>query len=425
MWGRLKDQTLRTKLSKEGASLMQAIDVLRHPDTGAGGIFEMISLRGAGRDARLPVGGGTESDPNVERRSVVREAWRCMMDYLSNGIPLIVEEILSPSAEAANKNPLIVEEMPVPTDERAHAILVNGMRLLDDPEDGVRKWITAEEHTRVDYAELPGRFVIHDIFDGPFTERVAPLLLKSAWVDDPKVPENSGISFLAVAPRNARLGISQVRRMSRGHAITHRHNSRSFWGKYLLTVFGVQAEHETKLGEGRYVTRLLLTSQVKQRYLSDPESEDEVSDDRGEPRDGAGRDLKVMPAKLEHARKSLDRLARRLVVPSTPTTSGEEQTATETGDGEKQFSSQRYWWCVEVREPKLEMDSSEPAHGYWRMAPALAYLWPIDLDLTTAKDQKPWIEIVFAGEMDPMHYQFLVRFEQTEELDIVITQHSA
>jgi hypothetical protein len=456
MWGRLKDQTLRTKLSKKGASLIQALEVLRHEDTGAGAILEMISVRALGRAASAPATEGSEGASDVKRRPVVKEAWRCMMDYLSNGIPLIVEEVLGPSGEAVDGALESVEDAAGEGDERAHAILVNGMRLLDDPEDGVLEWISAEERPRVDYAELPGRFVIHDIFDGPFTERVAPLLLNSAWVDDPEKPENSGISFLAVAPRHAHLSISQVRGMARANTIARRHHMKRFWCDYLETVFGIQpadesqvkaekkdadrAKHEeTKLGAERYVTRLLLTSQVKQRYLSDLESEDEGSEDGGD------RNIEAMRVNLEHARKCLDRVAlRRVSASANPAASGEEEASGGTGESEKRASSQRYWWCVEVREPKLERESArhrestqeresnKRAHGYWRMPPALAYLWPIDLDVTSAKDQKPWIEIVFAGEMDRMHYQFRVRFEQSEAavdseeaVDVVITQHSA
>src|SRR5579864_5692823 len=90
-----------------------------------------------------------------------------MLDYLANGLPLIVEEI---------------PEDPEDPETPPHAVLVNGMHLMDDPEDGVCAWVPDTDRTRIDKIELPGRFVIHDIIAGPFTEKVATQLLRSAWV---------------------------------------------------------------------------------------------------------------------------------------------------------------------------------------------------------------------------------------------------
>jgi hypothetical protein len=176
---------------------------------------------------------------------------------------------------------------------------------------------------QVQVAELPGRFVLHDVEGGPYAEVTAAELLDRAWMTHPYRRGKSGIFFLAVAPRGARMGISIVRRMAAEYALSE---DPATWANYVRHRIGItHADAAPQLADARLVTRLLRTQQVLHRYFAR----------RGTPRSP------VHP-KAQTAIKS-----------------------TGASDGQ-------YWWCVEVRAPLRMPAKAAPQKD---APPAFVYLW--------------------------------------------------
>ena len=271
-------------LAKEGASLTDALNVLRHEKTQAGGVLERITLlkhlnvseedaddydfiqrpftevpeAEKGKYTEICQRFGRTYEDQVNHLKL--EAHRCMTEYLANGMPLVLEVDLAPAPDQSS---------------RAHSILVFGMHLLHDPEEVsyLRKlYCATDNRRRVDFAELPGRFVTHDINHGPFAEYSAHNLLKRMWCDD----ENfllSGISFLALAPAKTEIGIGIVREAASEKVRDKIRAEPEFWKDYSSTFFEKEGPEEWNVGDFndfndvRCVTRLMKSAQVEKRYF--------------------------------------------------------------------------------------------------------------------------------------------------------------
>ena len=142
------------------------------------------------------------SEDNYEDKpTAIAEAWRCLTDVLANGLPVVVmvnHKQLTKSAA-----------------DRPHAQLIFGMRLLHcqsklSPD---REW-----ENREDRAELPGEFIGHDVFKGPFFQTQADDLLQAAWdstADLPPEKRKPGINFLVIGPRALKVDMRWARDFAR------------------------------------------------------------------------------------------------------------------------------------------------------------------------------------------------------------------
>jgi hypothetical protein len=112
---------------------------------------------------------------------------------------------------------------------------------------------------------LPGRFIYHDIDEGPFTEKTAEALFRLMWKEDSQDPLRSGIYLLVIAPKFTEIGIYHVRQHAKKWtevAIREQYD----WVQFLNTRSTEPIRHPNDL---RFVTRLLQTGQLKRRYFED------------------------------------------------------------------------------------------------------------------------------------------------------------
>lgn len=220
-----------SRWNEKGLSLEQSLSILRHPEVCAGGILEEISTPG-------PLAGAfnTKADPEKaaeHSKKVSQRALRCLLDYIGNGVPVVMEVRPDPDKEEGDQT--------IQSPESSHAIMVFGYHLLADPDDD--RWPLPDDDTaemqRVDFRELPTRFVLHDGFFGPYYVKSVGHLLKKAWTQDPtllpeispsttevkqssvvvKHPQSPGIRFVAVLPHGARIGIEDVREFALKEAL--------------------------------------------------------------------------------------------------------------------------------------------------------------------------------------------------------------
>ncbi|MCX6376167.1 MAG: hypothetical protein NTU88_09095, partial [Armatimonadetes bacterium] len=172
-------------LYTDGATLEEALEVLRDGRVGRGGITEAIRIEDF-----------DDLDGEAAIVQAYRETVRCLTDYLANGLPVVV------SSQVPLENARVA----------THAFLLLGLHLLQDPEE---IQIAGSHAPSLEDAELPGRFVCHD-YTGPYTEIPTAKLLKRIWLQSPgKDAGLSGTGYLAIAPRDTKLGIYDVRRTAR------------------------------------------------------------------------------------------------------------------------------------------------------------------------------------------------------------------
>lgn len=300
LWEMHGGQHTPQQILAKGATLEEALKILRHDQVRGGGVVETIDVRNQGSVAE-----------------VLLEAIRCMTDWLANGLPLVVGVQYGQSGSDA------------------HALMIFGMHLMNDPEDfpyvkgetelkmfDAYKSLWAER--RVDMDELPGRLVVHDINrGGPFVELPTLKLLIGSWVGP--LEGNGGISFLAVGPQGMKIGVHGVRQAAGLLMLGCRDE---FWREYAEAHPHLRAKIPPRTESVRFVTRFLRTGQVQERYFH-------------QRRDGV---------------LSLDQEAWNRV--------------NATGVNEKNF-----WWSVEVRFPQGGADS---ALSDRQVLPALVYLWSVE-----------------------------------------------
>lgn len=332
---RLPDDT-RTDMSfgewrQEGLSLEQALKVLRHPRTRAGGIVERVT------------GSTAFSRTMKPKDQVALEALRCLTDYVANGIPILVE-INAP------KDPENEAEM-------GHAILLIGFRLMVDPYDD-RGPIPDDEDPvmeRIDVKELPSRFIVHDSYRGPYSTVSSSALLKVARITRKK--ETDGFRFLPILPVKAKIGIQQVREYTAIRLGQRRIRNSSYLTEQLGYPPGSTEPSSawdwlSKPSEARFITRLMRARQIIHRYL----------------RYGStARSLR---------KPELERFFQR---------HQEAYDASITSDLESESVDPigLHWWCVEVRapiQPKMAHLKKVRGKGGRNVPPFAVYLWPINMD---------------------------------------------
>ncbi|MBN2309909.1 MAG: hypothetical protein JXR94_13120 [Candidatus Hydrogenedentes bacterium] len=281
--------------------LEEGLEVFQDPAVGAGGVLE--TFRKGDPDADLDL----DPDPHLRdpKSAAQKEAVRCITDYLSNGLPVILQtRVLDGKGGRDDAG-------------EPHAVLVFGMHLLSDPEDPYHGNGPTDEdgHPRVDIAELPGRLILHDIRTGPFTELPTREVMEQAWFKA-KNEADAAIHFLTIAPKGTNFGVSYVRRQARalmrGEPLS---DLEAYLGSVSCDAEGLVPRDENDMSyphRWRYVTRLLQLHQLKARYFARVKGA-QLSEQK-EP-------CNAFEAKLKRARR---------------------QHRVEEGD---------YWWCVEVRPP--------------------------------------------------------------------------
>ncbi len=276
-------------LYRKGTTLEEALEVLQDPRVGGGGITEAIKRE--------------DFDNRDQAR---RETVRCLTDYLANGLPVVVSW-----------------RVPLKNGKSAkHAFLLLGLHLLQDPEE---IQIVGSRTPSLEEAELPGRFVCHD-YTGPYTEIPTAKLLSRIWLRSRKDSGLSGTGYLAIAPRDTKLGIYDVRRTARALV---RREPLVFFDEYRRKLrkscnTSRESEHGLQYRDLRMVTRLLQTSQLELRY-----------------------------GPSEAFRRKIGR-------------------------------KETYWWCVEVRVGRCEDGETSPGGSSAstqgaceQVPPAIVYMWEI------------------------------------------------
>lgn len=211
-------------------------------------------------------------------KAALREhARRVMMDYLANGVPLVLatkarqNETTPIDNVDANDDPVRDRQ---PSDLN-HAILVFGMHLFHHPfvkggNQSVQAGNFSTDVVDTGDFELPDRFIVHDITSGPYTERTSNTLLDEAM-------DRDGLSFLAVMPKGSKCGVIELRRLSEYLFLEHMTTEEAeFLTTYRSRIYGSSAEGESQGGTDtprhnessvRYIIRLLSCQQVIARYL--------------------------------------------------------------------------------------------------------------------------------------------------------------
>jgi hypothetical protein len=200
------------------------------------------------------------------------EAIRCLTDYVANGMPIIMDYQVNKD----NGNPV------------GHFVLVVGMHLLQDCAEDIAAYFCVKpaEIKGMCVHEMPGRFVVHDIVQGPFHEIPTIELIQRGWRRSVESGAE-GMKFMVIAPRNARVGVSGLRLQTARHVArcwpdgTRRQGHWALWedycdrykllkpvGKYDLDGNGCSRDLILTFLNFRFVTRLYRSEQVAQRYFS-------------------------------------------------------------------------------------------------------------------------------------------------------------
>ena len=343
LWSQNSEPAVRSEPPEKGATLAQGLQALVDEEGRSAGVLETIPLR----DFALVDDGKTSSwqkQSQLAQEWVYLEAHRCMTDYLANGLPLIIE-LLNPN------------------EKDSHAVLVFGMHLLRDPSDASYSRLTKKySKTRIDIAELPGRFVLHDIIEGPYVERHVAQLLKRSWSKDDDDAGHSGISYLAIVPPGTRLGIYEVRKFAKGLARSH---SSALWQQYLDNYFSGVENPGTPIDveSVRYVTRLLQSGEVGRRYFTGARSLE------------PGTKLSPMEMWRQYSKPGA------------------------------------YWWCVEVGVADGGSAPVSRSKGVLEPPPAMVYLWCVE----DARNSPPRGQLTYLSGKNRPQMKMVLRDPQTRE----------
>jgi hypothetical protein len=221
----------------EGLTLEGALQILRHEEVGAGGILETFVAPEFQTANEL-------KEPEEYVRRVSLDAVGSLLDYVGSGVPCVLE--IHPTDKEGKRQKM------------GHATMVFGYRLMNDPDDD---WWPLppdpddELLERVDYQELPGRFVLHDGLYGPYHMIQTARLIKMAWTrptaeveerlkkEFAEVAEEAveeaveeagtreepdGVRFIPILPHGARIGVQAVRALSFQHFAAFPHDLRPY-----------------------------------------------------------------------------------------------------------------------------------------------------------------------------------------------------
>jgi hypothetical protein len=310
------------QLRSVGISMKEALKILCAPETGAGGIIEIITKR-LGKP--------------LNKKEVYLDAHICLTDYIANGIPVVME--VNPQDSAITTR---------------HAILIIGFHLMTNPDEQNWHLPDAEDDpsaSRIDIVELPGRFIIHDIHQGPYRECDTDYLLSRAWLDGVG-DEESGIRFMPILPRGAKIGIQDVC----DH--TRRMVSSRDWSDYLRGEF--PKCKESKIDEFKMLlrsgtfpcrlsTRLLTINQIYKRYLPSKKTKKEADDSNS-----------IIKSNLKNL----------LMLDKFGDCNGEN----------------KYYWCVESHISHVMQENQEDIQNMKQKKPMIVMFFPIELDRQKMKN---------------------------------------
>lgn len=246
-------------VSELNITLEDGLNFLRDPTTRANGNLQTFWAERTSENVRT----FTEGVDYPSEKAARQAARRVMMDYLSNGMPLIMTLRLNDYRSNRTDNA-----------DFNHAVMVFGMHVLNDPSPAAANEMPdADEGVldSIDMRELPDRFVVHDTSIGPYSERTVDRLLQEAWYDD-------NLSFLAITPPKCHLGILQLRQRARQWIRDIQRMNPDYWESYKRSV-GV--EHTTVPNDPsqfRYIIRLLSRHQAEIRYLTSEDGNSVVAD---------------------------------------------------------------------------------------------------------------------------------------------------
>lgn len=302
-----------------GATLVEALSVLRDPAVNAGGVIESFGRGDFTRHSNALSAAAPEGDTaDLPERLAKTEALRCLTDYLANGLPVVVQRR---------------EVEPDKTID--HAMLVLGMHLMQHPCErwptGLRDQIRPTQG--VHRFELPGRLICHDSHHGAYHEFPTAEFLSNTWLENGSARGDCGIDYLAILPRGAKIGIASVRRWTQAAAAMEM----EFINEFMSRAFDASLSAEQRVEIFYWLprlTRLLKPWQLIRRYFRHiPEGSD------GTPKDH------------EEIAKAIRALSL----------------------------SQSYWWAVEIRLDMVEVEGATPDRGPLDgLGQSLVYFWRLD-----------------------------------------------
>ena len=228
------------EVAGRGARLDEALEILR-ASCSAGGFIATF---------------GAEQNEVADDSVLKADFHRCLTTTLANGLPVV---LMADHNTLAGKP----EERTMP-----HALLLFGMHLLHSGQEA--GYLSGQSMDNESVAELPGRFVGHDLVKGPFAEWTFDTIYQACSrlhrheVCDPltgEVSVSSGIHYLAIGPANMRLGIQDV--LDGTRLVADHHCKGETWIRYCQST---SAKEECR--DRRYVVRLINADEVEMRYLA-------------------------------------------------------------------------------------------------------------------------------------------------------------
>ena len=319
---------------KNGISLEEAGLLLKHSDVRASAIVEKITEAGF-----VPVSKRSPTE------SSALEALRCITDYLSNGIPVIVE--------VQTKT------------ESGHGVLVIGAHLMTDPDDD--RWpIVSDDNPlmrRIDVKELPSRIIVHDMHTGPYAVVTSRHILEKALLKSNSSDESSGYRFLAILPMCTKIGIQHVRQIASVSANAYRDKNEDYISEQLVKSLEKSQRQQIiesinkKLNksEPRLVTRLIRSRQLVRRYIKSGDSSENMENV-----------ITAVEAFTSKQQKNYDDMCREHVKQET------------SSQYEPLDAVPLHWWCVEVCVPEWQKNWGEMQGD--KIPPRAVFIWPLNYD---------------------------------------------
>jgi len=303
----------------------------------AGTTVQQIATKGVGLEEALKVvqeacnAGGFIVDVSkylgcYNQEAIRRESLRCLTDILANGLPCV----LMVEHNTLLRHRYVGDDLKGKKKPQPHALFVFGMHLLHSPNE---TGMLPGAEVREDEAELPGRFVGHDVLDGAYTEWNVKQLFDAALACPHSKRDKPGriirgIRFLALGPKGLQIGLHQVRYLARqivgGDYLNNAARYNNYYKQFALERAPKNPMH------WRYVTRLITRQEVVTRYLSGTRSQQKSQE--------------------------LDRLFTDNAIP---------------------LSESDYCWAVELNLPGYQTRRINEPEVRWHPGPLLVQLWSI------------------------------------------------
>lgn len=230
------------KVAERGAKLDEALEILR-ASCYAGGF---IATFGAELDA-------VADDPVLKA-----DFHRCLTATLANGLPVVLMADQNTLAGRADH------------EKKPHAVLLFGMHLLHSAQEA--SYLAGQSMDNESIAELPGRFVGHDLEQGPFAEWSFDTIYQACArlhqhqdcdLITGQAILSRGMHYLAIGPGNMCLGIQDVLDSTR--LLASQQCQQATWPMYCHST---GANDQDDVRDWRYVVRLINADEVEMRYLA-------------------------------------------------------------------------------------------------------------------------------------------------------------